>query len=83
MHNDVSLAFDFLLTLIFRLRLAEHILAHPELDPGIRLRQQIVAGLPIAARPDFWPTLLTLAKQLQIDDWIGLSFPNLAKAFSS
>jgi hypothetical protein len=82
-HGDFLVAFDFLLTLIFRLRLAERILAHPELDPGNRLRQLIIVGLPTAARPDFWATLLATAKQLQIDDWIGLSFPNLAKAFAS
>lgn len=80
LRGETYLAFDFFLTLIFRLRLAERILTNPPMDPGGRLRGQVIRALPTRIGPDFWPTLTATAKLLHLHECMNLNFPNVAKA---
>jgi hypothetical protein len=74
-----SLAFDFFLTLFLRMRLAERILLHPELDPsGVnrrRLRQATTGRL----NTEFWSLFHRTSDALQLRGRVDLSFPQLMR----
>lgn len=79
MRGDTILAFDFFLTLIFRLRLFEKILAQPQ-PASVRLHQRVMQALSRRVRPDFWPLVADTARILELQDWIDLRFPSVTAA---